>query len=105
MRIVTKPKVYLVGRQVADQSTIEGFLRDHETTWTTDSEIGAEVLCEAAGRVCYMSFGKGRKTNQEYLGHILESAHGSVLGSGGRCGCVGSSPNLDTPRVRLRGGR
>jgi thymidylate synthase (FAD) len=26
-----------------------------------------------------MSFGKGRKTNQVYLGHILEVGHGSVL--------------------------
>ena len=41
--------------------------------------MGAERLCETAGRVCYMSFGKGRKTNAEYLRNILESAHGSVL--------------------------
>ena len=32
-----------------------------------------------AGRVCYMSFGQGRKTNAEYLGNIMEMAHGSVL--------------------------
>jgi thymidylate synthase (FAD) len=48
-------------------------------TWNTDTEVGAEALCEAAGRVCYVSFGKGRKTNQEYLRNILQSAHGSVL--------------------------
>lgn len=79
MRVLTKPKVYLVGRQQTDAAAIDRFLSDHEISWSTDTETGAEVLCEAAGRVCYMSFGKGRKTNKEYLEHILESAHGSVL--------------------------
>jgi thymidylate synthase (FAD) len=32
-----------------------------------------------AGRTCSMSFGKGRKSNQEYLENILSSKHGSVL--------------------------
>jgi thymidylate synthase (FAD) len=32
-----------------------------------------------AGRVCYMSYGKGRKTNREFLGHLVEVGHGSVL--------------------------
>ncbi len=79
MRIVHKPRIYLVGRQSIDSAAIDQFLRDHETTWQTDTEIGAEALCEVAGRVCYMSFGKGRKSNREYLGNILESQHGSVL--------------------------
>lgn len=79
MKIIRKPTVYLVGRQVIDQSAIDQFLADHQTSWHTDTEVGAEVLCEMAGRVCYMSFGKGRKTNHEYLNNILESAHGSVL--------------------------
>jgi thymidylate synthase (FAD) len=50
--------------------------------WQTDSEVGAERLAEMAGRVCYMSYGKGRKTNQEFLGHIVEVGHGSVLEHG-----------------------
>ena len=32
-----------------------------------------------AGRVCYMSYGKGRKTNREFLAHIIDVGHGSVL--------------------------
>ncbi|MCK4341472.1 MAG: FAD-dependent thymidylate synthase [Phycisphaerae bacterium] len=48
-------------------------------SWSTDTEVGAEQLCEAAGRLCYMSFGQGRKTNAQYLANIIESAHGSVL--------------------------
>ena len=79
MRIIREPRVYLVGRQQMDSGAIERFLNEHELSWSTDTEVGAETLCEMAGRVCYMSFGKGRKTNAEYLGNIMEMAHGSVL--------------------------
>lgn len=79
MNILRAPRVYLVGRSGIDPAGIERFLAEAGATWATDSEVGAERLCEAAGRLCYMSFGKGRKTNAEYLAHILESAHGSVL--------------------------
>ena len=79
MKIVREPHVYLVGRQSVDAQGIEQFLSDHALSWETDTEVGAEVLCEMAGRACYMSFGKGRKTNAEYLGHIINVQHGSVL--------------------------
>jgi len=37
-------------------------------------------LCEAAGRICYMSFARPRPGgNRAYLEHIKESGHGSVL--------------------------
>jgi len=38
-----------------------------------------DELAETAGRACYWSYGKGRKTNAEYLENILASGHGSVL--------------------------
>ncbi len=79
MNIVRTPRVYLVGRQSLDPDGVDRFLKDHALTWETDSEVGAEALCEMAGRVCYMSFGKGRKTNREYLGNIINVQHGSVL--------------------------
>ena len=79
MNIVRTPRVYLVGRQTLDADAVDRFLKDNELTWETDTEVGAEVLCEMAGRVCYMSFGKGRKTNQEYLANIINVQHGSVL--------------------------
>jgi thymidylate synthase (FAD) len=79
VKIVREPRVYLVGRQMIDTPDLEKFLADHDLSWSTDSAVGAEELCEAAGRLCYLSFGKGRKTNAQYLEHILESAHGSVL--------------------------
>jgi thymidylate synthase (FAD) len=79
VNIVREPQVYLVGRQTIDRETVDRFLQDHGLTWETDTEVGAEALGELAGRVCYMSFGKGRKTNREYLGHLISVQHGSVL--------------------------
>ncbi len=79
MNILREPRVYLLGRQSVDASGLEQFLADVGMSWSTDTEVGAEQLCEAAGRLCYMSFGQGRKTNAQYLANIIESAHGSVL--------------------------
>jgi thymidylate synthase (FAD) len=82
LKIVREPKIYLVGRQTVDPRVIEHFLADHGVTWRTDTEVGAEALAEAAGRLCYMSFGKGRKTNEEFLDNIIGVKHGSVLEHG-----------------------
>lgn len=79
LRIVREPTIYLVGRQVLDPGAIDEFLGDHGVAWQTDTEVGGEALAELAGRVCYMSYGKGRKTNREFIGHIVEVGHGSVL--------------------------
>ncbi len=82
MKIIRRPTVYLIGRQVLDEAEIRRFLRDHEVgQWGTDSSIPAEVLPEIAGRLCYMSFAKPRPGgNETYLRHIKEVGHGSVLG-------------------------
>jgi thymidylate synthase (FAD) len=79
MNIIREPKVYLTGRQVVNDDELRRFLDEYGLTWETDTEVGAEQLCEVAGRLCYMSFGKGRKSHQEYISHILEVGHGSVL--------------------------
>jgi len=82
LRIVREPNVYLVGRQVTDDAALSRFLGDEGASWQTDTEVGAERLAEVAGRVCYMSYGKGRKTNREFIGHLIEVGHGSVLEHG-----------------------
>ena len=76
---ITKPKVYLVARQAIAEDELARFLEDERLTFSTDAPAPAEVLAEVAGRTCYMSFGKGRKNNREYLENILASKHGSVL--------------------------
>ncbi len=79
MQIIRKPRVYLVGRQSVNDAAIQQFLDDHGCVWSTDTTVPGEQLAEMAGRMCYMSFGKGRKTNEEYLGNIIGMQHGSVL--------------------------
>lgn len=81
MRLITEPKVYLVGRQTVDDYQLAEFLQDHGVeTWETDTLIAGQKLTETAGRVCYMSFAKPRPGgNAAYLGHIKEVGHGSVL--------------------------
>lgn len=76
---ITQPRVYLLGRQTVVQEELARFLNDEGLVFTTDTPVAAEILNEVAGRTCYMSFGKGRKSNQEYLENILSSKHGSVL--------------------------
>lgn len=78
-RIVEKPKIYLVGKQILDQNQLSEFLSDEEMSFQTDTERPSEIIAETAGRICYMSYGKGRKTNAEYLENIISSHHGSVL--------------------------
>ena len=79
MNIIREPRVYLVGRQEMDDAAIQRFLDDYGLAWETDTEVGGEQLAEAGGRVCYLSFGKGRKANAEYIGNIIAQKHGSVL--------------------------
>jgi thymidylate synthase (FAD) len=78
-RIVTEPRVYLVGKSHLDSDMLKAFLDDEGMIFETDTNVDAEILAEAAGRVCYLSFGKGRKSNAEYLENIIASHHGSVL--------------------------
>lgn len=79
---ITRPKVYLLGRQAVVDDELARFLSDEGLQFSTDTTAAAEVLSEIAGRTCYMSFGKGRKSNQEYIENILSSKHGSVLEHG-----------------------
>jgi thymidylate synthase (FAD) len=80
MRVIRDPIVYLVGRQVVDETHVDKFLADHGVSWETDTEVAGEHLTEIAGRVCYMSFAKPRPGgNKAYLDHIMEVGHGSVL--------------------------
>jgi thymidylate synthase (FAD) len=80
MKIIYSPSVYVVGRQTLAEDGLSEFLSDHGVTWSSDSEVPAEVLTETAGRICYLSFAAPRPGgNAAYLGHIKEVGHGSVL--------------------------
>lgn len=92
MRVLKTPKVYLIARPQIVEEGLNQFLEDQSLVWPTptDGVKDAERLVEAAGRCCYMSFGKkaGSKTNLRYLQNLLGinedgswksgPAHGSV---------------------------
>src|SRR5438445_12996354 len=81
-KIIREPRIYVVGRQNVDRLELDKFLGEYGMTWETATEMGGEQLVEAGGRLCYGSYGKGRKTNAEQVANILEQKHGSVLEHG-----------------------
>ena len=75
-------RIYIVARPQFDVDAFCLFLQETNTTWSrTPSATTAEELVEAAGRVCYMSFGKRQspKSNKEYIRHLVNMGHESVL--------------------------
>jgi thymidylate synthase (FAD) len=72
MKLWTTPEITLLARPHL-------FNKFDEKQRVCEDESESDYLSEAAGRACYWSYGKGRKTNEEYIAHIVESGHGSVL--------------------------
>jgi thymidylate synthase (FAD) len=71
--------VYLIARPTINWDEVARFADDHKLTFKLDSNSDAEMIVEVAGRLCYLSFGKGRRTNKEYLEHLIQMGHFSVL--------------------------
>jgi len=88
--IIAKPQL-LVDNSMVREHIVNTYRRvtgqrpivDHNNVQLVASgdATDAAKLCEIAGRTCYMSFDQhmGRKTTQEYLDHIKEVKHKSVL--------------------------
>jgi thymidylate synthase (FAD) len=102
MRIITDPvRVTLIARTRIEWEALADLMAERGLEWKHAprpavggyepsprvSVAGTEgsLLAEYAGRGCYNSFGgpngsgMGRGSNAEYLAHIIESGHGSVL--------------------------
>lgn len=83
-----EPKVFLVGETRIIEEGLQAFL-DHigVPDWTSNAPSDAEKLIEVMGKLCYRSFEPGlnknikkvRTDNKDYIGHILEVGHGSVI--------------------------
>ena len=72
METIRKPDVRLIA--------LTEFKNPDDVPWTTDTEIGSQQLIEYSGRNCYLSWSNpGKKTNEKYIGHILEVGHLSVI--------------------------
>lgn len=76
-------KVYLLSKPWLNWPEFARFARDEELPeaqqYMVEPPPDGDLLVELAGRLCYMSYGKGRKTNREFLANILAHQHFSVL--------------------------
>jgi len=77
--LCTRATVRLIGKQVVDNEALADFLTDEGYVWEPSTSNAPDLIPEIAGRLCYMSYGKGRKENRDYLDNILSVRHGSVL--------------------------
>jgi thymidylate synthase (FAD) len=72
-----------VGKPRLEWTEFARFARDESLPeaqqYMIEPPSDGETLAELGGRLCYMSFGKGRKTNAQYLANIIGQQHFSVL--------------------------
>jgi len=89
MKIVT-PKSFIIGDTQINDEGFQAMLSEIGVPeWTTDAESGSELLIEAAGKMCYMSFDTklnenltrtGTRNNLQYIQDgLVATGHGSVL--------------------------
>lgn len=78
--------IHKICKPSVDIAEIEKWVKTQGLRWDrTDGASSSEELVEAAGRVCYMSFGRGPngpqspKSNAEYIKHLVKQGHESVL--------------------------
>lgn len=82
-----EPKVFLIGETKIVEDGLLAYLKHLGVPdWKSDAPSDSEQVIEVMGRLCYRSFEAGlnpnvtkvRKHNEEYIGNILKSKHGSV---------------------------
>ena len=77
------PRVYLVSRSVVDWDAIERFLADEGLPPATESvRAGTDDalgVVEVAARLCYMSYGRGRRDISDFIRNLLVMRDGSVF--------------------------
>ncbi|MCL0028657.1 FAD-dependent thymidylate synthase, partial [Dehalococcoidia bacterium] len=83
MKLLPGPKVYLVSRPVVDWEQVSAFLNDEDLPPVPDSiRAGAadsNAIIEISARLCYMSYGRGRKDIADFINNLLSSKDGSVF--------------------------
>ena len=80
---LSEPKVYLVTRPVVDWEQVAAFLDDEGLPPIPDSiragEDESAAVIEISARLCYMSFGRGRKDIADFINNLLTFRDGSVF--------------------------
>jgi thymidylate synthase (FAD) len=80
---VVKPNVYLVSRPAVDWEQIAALLNDENVPPIPESiRAGGDesaAIVEISARLCYMSFGRGRKYIEDFVENLLTKGDGSVF--------------------------
>ncbi len=83
MTYVSGPKVYLVTRPSVDWEQVAAFLQDEGVPPIPDSiragDDESAAIIEISARLCYMSYGRGRRDIAEFINNLLSSKDGSVF--------------------------
>ncbi|MFQ5873921.1 MAG: FAD-dependent thymidylate synthase, partial [Dehalococcoidia bacterium] len=83
MTYLAEPKVYLVTRPSVDWAQVAAFLEDEGLPLVPDSiragEDESAAIIEISARLCYMSFGRGRRDITAFIDNLLSSRDGSVF--------------------------
>ena len=78
-----EPRVYLVSKPSVDWAQVAAFLEDEGLPPIPDSiragDEDSSAVVEISARLCYMSFGKGRRDIEEFINNLLSSKDGSVF--------------------------
>jgi len=76
-------RAYLISEPNLDIREFERFISEENllagNSYFVEPLTSAETLVEICGRLCYMSYGKGRKTTKEFIQNIIAAKHFSVL--------------------------
>ena len=83
MPYFAEPEVYLVTRTSVDWELVAAFLEDQDVPPVPDSiragEDESAAVVEISARLCYMSYGKGRKDIADFIDNLLSKGDGSVF--------------------------
>ena len=80
---LVRPKVYLVTKPAVDWVQLAAFLSDEGAPGVPQSiragDDESAAIAEAAARICYMSYGRGRRDIADFIENLLRSKDGSVF--------------------------
>ena len=80
---LVRPKVYLVTKPAVDWAQLAAFLADEGAPGVPRSiragDDESAAIAEAAARICYMSYGRGRRDIADFINNLLRSKDGSVF--------------------------
>ena len=83
MKNYSEPKAYLVTRPSVDWEQVAAFLADEGVPGIPDSiragDDESAAIIEISARLCYMSYGRGRRDIVDFVNNLLSSKDGSVF--------------------------